>query len=70
MFWPLLTLLAAAAAVAVHFWWRARYRQAQGAAESALRKLALEHERFHVFDPPRTVSGEPVRAPGTDRVIE
>jgi HAD superfamily phosphoserine phosphatase-like hydrolase len=35
-----------------------------------LRRLALEHEKFSVFDPPRTVSGEPVRAPGTDRVIE
>lgn len=35
-----------------------------------LRKLATEHDKFSVFDPPRTVSGEPVRAPGTDRVIE
>jgi HAD superfamily phosphoserine phosphatase-like hydrolase len=35
-----------------------------------LRKLAFEHERFRVFDPERTVTGECVRAPGTDRVIE
>ena len=34
----------------------------------ALRKLALEHEGFHMFLPARTVGGEPVRAPGTDRV--
>jgi HAD superfamily phosphoserine phosphatase-like hydrolase len=36
----------------------------------ALRKLAEEHEGFHVFAPARTVGGELVRAPGTDRVIE
>ncbi len=36
----------------------------------ALRKLAGERARFRIFAPARTVSGTPVRAPGTDRVIE
>jgi HAD superfamily phosphoserine phosphatase-like hydrolase len=35
-----------------------------------LRKLALEKENFFVLDPPRTIGGVAVRAPGTDRVIE
>ena len=35
-----------------------------------LRKLATERDGFYVFDPPRTVGGAVVRAPGTDRVIE
>lgn len=35
-----------------------------------LQKLADEHEHFFVFRPSRTVSGQLVRPPGTDRVIE
>ncbi len=35
-----------------------------------LRKLADELAGFRIFAPSRTVSGTPVRAPGTDRVIE
>jgi phosphoserine phosphatase len=35
-----------------------------------LRRLADEHEKFRIFAPSRTVSGKPVHAPGTDRVIE
>jgi two-component system, OmpR family, phosphate regulon sensor histidine kinase PhoR len=43
MFWPLLTLLAAAVAVGAHLWWRSRFHEAQAAADLALHELAQEH---------------------------
>ena len=39
MFWPILTLLAVAALVAVHFWWRARLLRQQQAARNELERL-------------------------------
>src|SRR6516164_4057180 len=39
MLWPFLTLLALAAAVVVHLWWRHRFEQVQQEADQALTSL-------------------------------
>jgi two-component system phosphate regulon sensor histidine kinase PhoR len=37
--WPFLTILAVAATLVLHLWWRARFRQAQAEAEGELQKF-------------------------------
>ena len=43
--WPWLTILAVAAAIALHLWWSARYRRALAAAGSQVQELEAAHER-------------------------
>jgi two-component system phosphate regulon sensor histidine kinase PhoR len=43
--WPWLTILAVAAAIALHFWWSARFRRGQEAADARVRELEAEHRR-------------------------
>ncbi len=45
MLWPILTCLAVAAAIALQFWWRARFLRAQSAARNELETLQREHQQ-------------------------
>jgi len=45
MFWPILTLLALGALVALHYWWRAKFRRAQEEARRDFEKLQRQQEQ-------------------------
>jgi len=45
MFWPILTFAVLLSAVALHFWWRARFRGAARDAQTRLAELQAAHER-------------------------
>jgi len=47
MVWPILTLLALAGAVAVHFWWRARLESSQSCCRDELESLREEKRQSH-----------------------
>ena len=47
MVWPILTLLALAGAVAVHLWWRARFKYSQAICRNELEGLRGEQHQAH-----------------------
>ncbi len=45
MFWPAIALVLAGALVALHFWWRARYRAEEKRAALSLQRVAEQHSQ-------------------------